>query len=61
LIEIINPKWFNNKQTLVASSYSPAPKTQFKNIEIYRDGLKSKEDILKLKKQLSKIKNLEIN
>lgn len=61
LIEINNPKWFGNAQTLLTGRYNFAPKTQFKNIEIYRNGLKSKEDILKLKKQFSKTKNLEIN
>lgn len=60
-IEINNPKWFNNKQTLLTGRYDFAPKTKFKNIEIYRDGLKSKEEILKLKKQFSKTKKLEIN
>jgi hypothetical protein len=60
-IKVNNPKWFNNKQTLITGRKIHGPQTQFNNIDIYRNGVKSKKDLQYLKEEMTEIKNLEIN
>lgn len=57
-IEVNNPKWYNNKKTLVGDLYDLGPKTKFKNIQIFNDGSQTKntqsnQDVQKIKKAQS--------
>lgn len=64
-IIVNNPKWYNNKKTLVVDSFDLGPKTNFKNIKIFKDELGakntlSKQELIELKKEQSTNKNVVI-
>lgn len=64
-IEVNNPKWYNNKQTLESEIIDFGPKTTFKNIQIYKDEMSTKnklfpQEVVKVKKEQSRNKNISI-
>lgn len=56
-IDIINPIWKNNRQSINAGNNLMGPLVNFKNIKIEN----SKENLQKIKQELSNIKNIYIN
>jgi hypothetical protein len=64
-IEVNNPKWYNNKKALVGEKFDLGPKTKFKNIKIFKDGLYKKnkpspQDEVNIKKEQSNNNNITI-
>jgi len=65
LIEVNNPKWYNNTKPLLIENYNPGPMTKFKNVNIFKDGLNSinkpsREKLQELINEQSKHKNITI-
>lgn len=65
LIEVNNPKWYNNKNPILIENYNPGPMTKFKNVNIFNDELISKnrpsrEKLQEVINEQSKHKNITI-
>jgi hypothetical protein len=55
-IDIINPKWTNNRTSIYVGNNKMGPKINFKNIKIENP----KENLQKIKQELSKIENVNV-
>ena len=60
LIEVNNPKWNNNKTTLLANKYYLGPMTKFKNVQIYKKQRQSNEELQKIKQDFKLYGNINI-
>ena len=65
LIEVNNPKWYNNMEPLLIENYIPGPMTEFKNVNIFKDELNSKnkpsrEKLQEIINEQAKHKNITI-